>query len=179
VSFLRALVALTLVLVLALGGAFFAREAAQTQLANRVIERDTLARDISQLQQRLDALKRDDAAAIALPSDLIWQAETQRDAEFALQDAVVAAAEDAGLVITTFGVSRYSPDTTSDAIAVELETEAELSQLYQLLAELEAQSPKVAIGALNIRQGSRYDANPEDVIVFAQIIAWAFWDAPI
>lgn len=148
------------------------------QTAKRKLTADaiSLTNDIKTLSATIAEME-NSGSTVAFPAALIWNLASKTDAELALQDAIVGAADQYDLTLLTFGASPLTRDTQQNMAAFEFETEGPLTEVLSLLAELEQISPRVAIASLQIRPTQNYGSTGfEDVYVYSRVTAWAYWE---
>ena len=136
----------------------------------------SLENEISTLTSRIANLEHAGPEPV-FPDELLWHAASKADAELALQDQVVALAGRSGMTLTTFGTSGLERDSAQSVMSFNVEAEGPLNQIYAFLGALERLDPKVAVGAVRIRPVQTYGDLQSEVLVYAQITLWAFWEA--
>ncbi len=134
-----------------------------------------LQKDIQALEGRVIAL-RADGPTVGFPSDLLWVAPSEVDAEIALQDTIVKLAEALQLSLFSFGPHAPIGEVEHKTVSFKLEGAAAVPDFYAFLASVETLTPRVSVSTIRVRPNPRQDASSNNVEIDFQISLWAFWE---
>jgi hypothetical protein len=117
----------------------------------------------------------DQITAIRFPNNFLIKASSQADASLILQRTVVALAEEANLILTTFGPTRAIEKTTQSNVAFQFEGQANYADVLAFLQALNGSDFPIAISNVVVRRARSRQKDTTDISVFFQMSLWAFW----
>jgi hypothetical protein len=123
----------------------------RSRLTSVEIDAGDIAQREEQLIQRM-VLLRSTENGVSIPDEAVWRGQDAASVEIALQQAVVAAAGQAGLQLISFGATALTDGPSHPTIAYELELSGGHDGVAGFLADLEGMRPALAVSYLWIRQ---------------------------
>lgn len=175
-SFLRGILFAVLVVAALLFGAFALLEPVKERLVAANSSMASLAVEIQQLQERAVFLN----MQVATESDqdvgaYQFSATDLLDAEVMLQSRVLNALALFDIAPVSFAPTLPTVETTKQVVGFEVEFETGFADAFEVLANLEMQTPILAIEDLWIRNVPA-SSRPEEVSpVYVRLVIWSFW----
>lgn len=136
-------------------------------------ERLTLAEET--LDRRRLNLGEAPSQLLGLPAGLLWGASPETSPDLVLQKAVLDAARESGLTLTSFGGSSGPKAAHHPTVGFELEGIGGHVVLAKFLARIETLEPRLAVSYLWLRQVPPAE-NQLEVPVSVRMAIWAFRD---
>lgn len=114
------------------------------------------AADLTALRDRLSgqlALLQSGGTMPDLPPDAVWQQQDRTATELAMQQAILAHAETAGLTLTAFGPAAPPAATRAPSVGFQIEASATWPQMLAFLVAAGQSAPALAVSDLAMRAG--------------------------
>lgn len=145
----------------------------RARLASETAALQSLAQTEARLMQQLTAvLPASRSAQVPLPEDAIWPQDRLSEAERAIQDAVLPAAQQSGLTVVSFGGLGGDARCIMACSTYEIELTGGHAEVIAFLAAVEAIRPALSTRQVWMRQMPS-DGLTDKALINLRLVLWA------
>jgi len=127
-----------------------------------------------ELQERLKSLS-SSGRRPEFPEGVLWTSDRIETSQQDMQSRVTKLLEDHDVLTTSFGAAFVPVASKKETVAFELEFEANLDEVYEILQSIETLKPPVSIHTLRFRTAHAAD-NSDEIRIFSQLVLWGLWE---